>query len=199
MNYSKLNQADDAEFEDNVIEMSDRELDSAGDDDFDTTAASTQLRRQPERILCLPKVVWAHLALVLIQLIYTFFYVFAKIALRSVTPFIFAGFRIAFGVLSLAPLVWRFDRFVPKTKRQVALLFLFGIFGVSVNQILTILGVDKAGAIVVGILQPATPILTAVMSIALKNEKFHWLKLLGLLLGMAGLLVMVRFWAFEIK
>jgi hypothetical protein len=138
------------------------------------------------------EVVIAHFLLAVSQIIYVFFYILSKVALRNSTAFIFAGIRITFAIVTLAPVAWKVDRFVPKTRKHWLGVVACGIFGVATNQVMTSMGIARAGAVMAALLQPMNTLVTALISILMKNEKFHWLKFFGLLAGAGGLTLMMR-------
>lgn len=61
-----------------------------------------------------------------------------------------------------------------------------------INQIATVAGVDKAGAMLGALIQPLRPLVASGVSLAMRSEKFHWLKFVGMIGGIGGLLMMLR-------
>jgi drug/metabolite transporter (DMT)-like permease len=70
-------------------------------------------------------------------------------------------------------------------------LALTGFLGVYLNQLLFAIGVFYAQSIIAAIMQLAVSPTTTALAIILKQEKFSFLKLIGIILCIIGSLVMI--------
>lgn len=111
-----------------------------------------------------------------------------KVVLRVLEPGALVGFRIVGGALLLelarrvmkAPMVAE-----PGVWKRLALLSLLGI---SANQVLYLEGLARTTAINAAVLTTCIPVLTASFAILLRQERFHPLKAVGILLSLLGAL-----------
>lgn len=132
----------------------------------------------------------AHLALFTVNFIYGVNYVVAKGLMPTVIgP---SGF-ILLRVLGAGALFWLLRALRPQ---QVALadlgrLFLCAITGVALNQLMFFHGLMRTSPLNASIIMVATPILVLVLAGLLLKERITWTKLLGVLLGAGGALVLI--------
>jgi len=132
----------------------------------------------------------AHLALFTVNLVYGLNYVVAKGLMPGVIgP---SGF-IVLRVLGAGTLFWLVRALRPErvAAPDIARLFLCGLFGVAVNQLMFFHGLMRTSPINSSIIMVATPVLVLVMSGLLIGERITWTKALGVLLGAAGALALV--------
>ncbi|GAM18833.1 hypothetical protein SAMD00019534_020080 [Acytostelium subglobosum LB1] len=136
-----------------------------------------------------------HLVLLSIQLAFSVFYIVAKVALKSMDPFIFLTYRL----LLATPILWLFAvitepqqmRKLPSSPREWLLLVLVGIFAVTINQSLFLEGLELSTASNAAITQPAIPIFSTLLAVAFKYERKSWLKFVGIGVSVAGAILMV--------
>jgi drug/metabolite transporter (DMT)-like permease len=127
-----------------------------------------------------------HLALLSAQTGFALFPIFGKLALGSVPPFAFAALRVVGAVLILdAFRIFRHRReeIRPADRRK---LFLYGLLGVSFNQILFILGLSLTTAVNTSILTATIPVFTLAAAALLGREKLTATSTLGIALASAG-------------
>jgi drug/metabolite transporter (DMT)-like permease len=132
-----------------------------------------------------------HLALLVAQLSFGGFHVVAKAALVELPPLALAGLRVAFATPILAALAWRHDRFVP-SRRDLPVLALLGGLGVFGNQVLFITGLQRTTATNASILMTSLPVFAVAAAAVLGIERIGPRRLLGILLSVAGALVLVN-------
>lgn len=132
-----------------------------------------------------------HLALLVAQLSFGGFHVVAKAALVELQPLALAGLRVAFATPILAVLAWRHDRFVP-ARRDLPALALLGALGVFGNQVLFIVGLQRTTATNASILMTSVPVFAVAAAALLGIEKIGPRRLAGILLSVAGALVLVN-------
>ena len=105
-------------------------------------------------------------------------------------PFVVAFFRVLFGFLVLAPLLVRYGA-APLRTRRLGLLALRGIIN-AVGTLLFIAGLVLAPLAKVAALMFSSPLFTAIMALVLLREGIRLRRVMALIVGFAGTLVIVR-------
>lgn len=121
-----------------------------------------------------------HLVLLSVCLVFSVFYIVAKLAMDNIPPFVFLMFRlvIATPLLWLMAIILSPDTvFKLPTKKEFILLSISGIFSVTINQSLFLYGLYLSGATNAAIVQPLTPVFSAILAVLLKFERKTKLKL----------------------
>ncbi len=137
-----------------------------------------------------------HGALLLVQLAFGGFHVVAKALLTGMAPMLVVGLRVAIATPLLVAIAWRRDRTLPSA-RDWAWLALLGGLGVTANQILFIEGLQHTTASNASILMTCLPVFAVAAGALLGIESVGPRRLLGIVLAVAGALVMVRPGGFE--
>ncbi|HEX4959539.1 MAG TPA: DMT family transporter [Thermoanaerobaculia bacterium] len=132
-----------------------------------------------------------HLTLLLVQLSFGGFHVVAKATLRHVEPMALAAIRVAVAAPILLWLAWRRDHFLP-ARRDLPTLALLGGLGVFANQVLFITGLKHTTATNAAILMLSVPVFAVMAAAVLRVERVGARRLLGILLAIAGALVLVN-------
>jgi drug/metabolite transporter (DMT)-like permease len=134
---------------------------------------------------------WAHLSLLAANIIYGLNYSIAKSVMPDhIKPLALVSFR---SVLT-AGLFWITSLFLPKEPvNRKDLLFLFGcsFFGVVINQILFLAGLNLTSPINSSIIQSTNPIFAFVFVALILNERITFLKGSGLAIGLSGVLLLI--------
>jgi drug/metabolite transporter (DMT)-like permease len=134
---------------------------------------------------------WAHLSLLAANIIYGVNYSIAKAVMPDhIKPLALVSFR---SVLT-AGLFWITSLFLPKEPvNRKDLLFLFGcsFFGVVINQILFLAGLNLTSPINSSIIQSTNPIFAFVFAALILNERITFLKGSGLAIGLSGVLLLI--------
>ena len=139
-----------------------------------------------------PAPVWrVHLTLLIVQLSFGGFHVVAKAALADLAPMALAALRVAIATPILVFLAWRRDRFLP-TARDMPVLALLGGLGVFLNQVLFITGLKYTTATNASILMTSLPVFAVAAAAVLGIEKLTAPRSVGILLSVAGALVLVN-------
>lgn len=117
-------------------------------------------------------------------------YPFIKIGLQYSTPVHFAGTRFILSGLLILPFTIRPRKYIRMIIENGSLTFWVTILQTLINYILFYIGMERVpgalGAIIVG----AQPFVTAIVSrIMIKEERFTRAKVLTILLGLAGLVL----------
>lgn len=132
-----------------------------------------------------------HLAMFSVALIYAGNYTLAKAVMpEPIGPQAFILMRGGFAVLVFWLL--HFVGFNERVERSdMPLLALSGLFGVAANQLMFFKGLNLTTPINASLLMMTTPILVLVISAFLLKESITRLKLLGILLGIAGAALLI--------
>lgn len=132
------------------------------------------------------KILKAHLALLLANLIYGVNYTVAKEVMGSyIKPFGFILLRVSGTVL----LIWLTASLFKRErveKKDFFLLFLCGLSGVGINQMLFFWGLSLTSPINSSIIMVTTPLLVLVMAAFILKESFTALRVFGVALGLGG-------------
>ncbi|MEA2600046.1 MAG: hypothetical protein QOF89_1038 [Acidobacteriota bacterium] len=132
-----------------------------------------------------------HLTLLLVQLSFGGFHVVAKALLGHLEPMALAAIRVGCATPVLLALAWRRDRVLPG-RRDLPMLALLGGLGVFANQLLFITGLKHSTATNAAILMLSVPVFAAAAAVALGIERVSAGRLAGILLSIAGALVLVN-------
>lgn len=134
---------------------------------------------------------FALLAVLLVQLLYGFNYTFAKIVMNGgyVKPFAFVILRVAGATI----LFWLFGLFFKSEKvekKDYLQFFYAAIFGVAINMLLFLKGLEFTTPIHASAIVTSTPIIILILSSFFLKERVTKLKILGVLLGFCGAIVL---------
>lgn len=138
----------------------------------------------------MPKHLWAHLALLAANLIYGANYTIAK----EVMPHYVAPLGlVVLRCLGAVPLFWLVGLFFKERlqREDVPRLLLCAVFGIAVNQLLFLKGLNLTDPINAAVIMTSTPILVLIWAALLIRERITILKLTGIALGLAGALLIL--------
>jgi drug/metabolite transporter (DMT)-like permease len=134
---------------------------------------------------------WAHVALLVANIIYGVNYSVAKAVMPDqIKPLALVSLRS----LIAAMLFWITSLFIPKEKVSGKdLLYLFGcsFFGVVINQIFFLAGLNLTSPINSSILISTNPIFAFVFAAMILKEKITFLKGSGLAIGLTGVIILI--------
>lgn len=137
------------------------------------------------------KTILVHLALFAVALIYGANYTIAK----EVMPlYISPSATILMRVLGASVLFWILvggKRLVLADRKEKIILLLSAIFGVVVNQLLFFEGLARTTPINAALIMTTTPLLVLVVSAISGGEKFTFLKIIGVCLGLLGAAMLI--------
>lgn len=119
-------------------------------------------------------------------------YIAAKIALQSLPAVLLYGFRISMaGVLMIPVYAWYRRRNPPTwTLRDLPLMIAIGIFGVSLNQFLFVLGLSRTSVAHAAIFANMSPFLVLLLASASGLEKLTARKLVGVVVALGGVVLL---------
>lgn len=119
-------------------------------------------------------------------------YLFIKIGIRDLSPWMVAWARIALAALVLVPLAMRAGALRLARGTGVPWLFLLGAIQVAGPFVLISAAEEHISSGLAGILVAAAPLFTALLAIRLDQaERSTGLRLVGILLGLAGVAVLL--------
>lgn len=139
------------------------------------------------------KVLFAHLALAAVQIIYAASYTIAKIAMpQYIQPFGFILIRVFTGCVLfwLAHLIFIREKI---KRKDIGLLMICGIFGAGVNQLTFFKGLSLTTPIDASLIVTTCPIMVLPIAAVLIGERITWRKLTGILLGAAGAIFLILY------
>jgi drug/metabolite transporter (DMT)-like permease len=132
----------------------------------------------------------AHIALLLVNVLYGASHVLAKGVMPNyLTPTVFILFR----VVGATGLFWLFLMFTKRSKierKDFPLLALCGLFGVAINQLFFFHGLNLSSAFNSGIIMALNPIMVVILSFFLLKERLTAFKLTGITLGATGAILL---------
>ncbi len=135
----------------------------------------------------------AHLALIIVNLIYGANYVIAKEVMPTyIQPFGFIVLRVSFALC----LFWLFHAFISRIRsglihkkietKDWGMLIACGLFGVAINQLMFFKGLSMTAPINASLIMITTPILVLIMAAIIIKEKITARKMFGVFLGCLG-------------
>jgi len=134
---------------------------------------------------------WAHLALLAANIIYGVNYSVAKAVMPDqIKPLALVALRS----ISAALLFWMTSMFLPKERvNRKDLLYLFGcsFFGVVINQVLFLVGLNYTSPVNSSIIISTNPIFAFVFAAIILRENISLLKSVGLAIGLSGVLLLI--------
>ncbi|WP_053976824.1 DMT family transporter [Mangrovimonas xylaniphaga] len=135
--------------------------------------------------------VWALIAACVVQVLYGVNFTFANDVIDDghVQPFAFILLR----VLGATGLFWIIGIFAPKEKiapKDFRTFFLASIFGIGLNMLTFFKGLQFTTPIHASVIMTVVPIVVLIFSAVLLKEKITNLKILGVLLGFTGAIVL---------
>jgi len=134
---------------------------------------------------------WAHLSLLAANIIYGVNYSIAKAVMPDqIRPLALVSLRTVFA----AGLFWMTSLFMPKeTVSRKDLLYLFGcsFFGMVINQVLFLVGLNYTSPVNSSIIISTNPIFAFVFAALVLRENITFLKGIGLAIGLSGVLMLI--------
>ncbi len=134
---------------------------------------------------------WAHIALIAANLIYGLNYIIAKAVMpESIGPYALVALRS----VSATILFWMAGLFIPREKVPLKDIFYLcgcALFGVVINQILFLTGLNLTSPINSSILVSTNPIFAFIFAAIILKEYISFMKGFGLALGLFGVLMLI--------
>jgi drug/metabolite transporter (DMT)-like permease len=143
---------------------------------------SLPLRLATAHYAKLPVIVWLVLAL-----IWGSTWLFIKLGLEDLPPFTFAGIRFVIAAIILLAIIIVRRRPLPRAGRDWALIAGTGLLAFTINYGLLFWGEQRTSSGLAAILQTIIPVFGLVLAhLHLPEERITWPKLIGVVLGIAG-------------
>jgi drug/metabolite transporter (DMT)-like permease len=126
-------------------------------------------------------------ALACVQLFFGLFPVFGKLAFEGFQPQAVAVWRIAAGagVLGIVALALHGRALLPRLA-DVPLLAVASLLGITANMVLYLEGLHRTSATTATLLMGLIPVFTFVVAVAAGQERFSYLRALGVAIALAG-------------
>lgn len=107
----------------------------------------------------------------------------------SVNPMGLNGIRFLFGALAF----WFLSLFKQERveRKDLIVLFLASLFGLLINQALFFQGLTRTSPIDSSVITTSIPIITMLLSALILKEPITWLKVLGVIIGATGAILLV--------
>jgi drug/metabolite transporter (DMT)-like permease len=137
-----------------------------------------------------------HVALAGAQTGFALFPIFGKLALAAIPPLVFASIRVVTSalLLALASRLAGADRIEPRDRGR---MFVFALLGVSLNQVLFIVGLSMTTAIHTTILMASIPVFTLAAASVLRHETPSARAFGGMILAATGAVLLVNAQGFD--
>ncbi len=136
---------------------------------------------------------WALVAATLVSIIYGVTFTIAKDVMpKYVEPFGFITMRVGGSVI----LFWLISFFGPKEKialEDFPRIVAAALFGVALNMLTFFKGLSYTSPIMGAVLMVTTPMIVLVLSAFIMKERMKKRKVLGLLLGLAGTIILILY------
>lgn len=141
------------------------------------------------KINCLKEGVFNWLIFVLLSIVWGSSFVLMKEGMLVLSPYQVASLRILSAGVVLIPFAWKAVKAVPKNK--TVLVLLSGILGNFLPAYLFCIAETKLDSALAGILNALTPFFVILIGMAFFQLKAGWVKLLGVVIGFAGLCLLM--------
>lgn len=129
---------------------------------------------------------------VLLGSIWSSSFLWIKIAVQEVDPITLVAFRVLFGLLFSLAVIFMQRAQLPRTFKDWFPLLLLGVSNVAIPFFLISWGEQSIDSAVAAILDATVPLFTIVIAhVALHDDKMTVPKVLGLLIGFAGVIVLL--------
>lgn len=133
----------------------------------------------------------AHIALVFASLIYGLNFIIAKSIMPDVIrPLALLSLRSTVSAI----LFWITSLFLPREKvagRDLFRIFFYSFFGVVINQMLFLIGLNKTTSVDSAIILAIVPVAAFVFAAILLKERISLVRASGLVVGLAGILLLI--------
>lgn len=114
-----------------------------------------------------------------------------KIALTNIPPFTLAFWRFFIGALLLLIFLGKKASLPMSGRKDWLMLVGYALTGITINIIFFFWGIKLTYSINAPVIASGAPILTLILALLFLKERFHIRKLIGMLLGTAGILTIV--------
>ena len=131
-------------------------------------------------------------AFILLGVIWSSSFLWIKIAVQEVSPITLVAFRALFGLLFTVIVIFVQRIPLPRTFKEWLPILLLGITNIAIPFLLISWGEQAIDSAVAAILDATVPLFTIIIAhLALHDDKMTVPKVLGLLIGFAGVIVLM--------
>jgi drug/metabolite transporter (DMT)-like permease len=134
----------------------------------------------------------AYVVLVTIQLLFGLHYFAAQRVVREIPPEAWAPIRAVAATLFLTALARALGRRLPRDPRTLLSLATLAVFGVVINQLMFVKGIALTHTAHSALIMSSIPVMTLAIAVVLGRERLSLLKALGVLVGLSGMLILLR-------
>jgi drug/metabolite transporter (DMT)-like permease len=119
-------------------------------------------------------------------------FLFIKIAVADVSPYVLVVFRVFFAVVATLIMMRIYHSKIPRKPRYIWIFAVLGLLNVAIPFILISTAEESIPSGMASIMNSTVPLFTLVIaSVFLKEERATWLQSLGLLIGFGGIVVLM--------
>ncbi len=131
-------------------------------------------------------------ALVAVQIFFGLHYIAAKYIMTVIPPLAWATIRIVCAsVLLMTFVLLTRPRRLPRSRRDLASIALFAVFGVMINQVCFVEGLSRTATSHSAIINCGIPVATLLFAILLGRERATRARLTGIILSLSGALYLI--------
>ncbi len=168
--------------------MSTESRDNISESDRSRNLARADQSQAPSTVVSIARV---RTALLLVQLMFGFHYLTAKIVVADMNPAAWASFRVWASFLVLA-LIALYRRCTLPSRNDILKLAGLSLIGITINQTLFIEGIARTTPAHASLICAMIPLLAMLVTLAMRQEKLTWNKGLSFVAGLAGVLILLR-------
>ena len=133
-----------------------------------------------------------HLALVAVQLLFGTWPLAGKIILRSISPATLVAFRLTGAAIAFAVLQRQLKPLLKMPRRDLLLVVLCSVTGVSGNQLLYVKALSLTTVINAALLTATIPVITLFVSILFGFDNWSFKRLAGIALACSGVVFLIN-------
>jgi drug/metabolite transporter (DMT)-like permease len=134
-----------------------------------------------------------YLALLSVQIFFGIHYFAAKEVLKEIPAPTWAALRVTLGAIVMLLIVLpKAKKSFPKSIKDFGWIFIYAVFGVSINQICFTEGLARTIPIHSSIINTTIPIITLLFAILLKKETFSSAKAISIIVSLTGVLYLLQ-------
>ncbi len=138
-----------------------------------------------------------HLPLFLVQICFASLPIYSKIAFKTFGPGILAFLRISTVALIFASVFFFFQREKIKEKKHLLYFAALAFFGATGNIFFYLKGLELSTAINATIIVSSVPVFTILVAVIMRQEKFSYGKLIGIVVAVLGVSNLINFSQFQ--
>jgi len=136
---------------------------------------------------------------VLLQLLASLCYPLAKFGLQLIEPYTFAFYRFCIASVVLLAVTFFTKRSVPIERKDWPKIILLGVLIIPINQTLFLVGQSMTAAGHGAFVFATTPVWIFILAVIHLKEKTGWRRVLGIVLALAGVVVIMLSGSIEIS